>query len=62
MLKATILICSICAGAGGTAMWVNSGPTSPDIAAASAGMPSINELNVKANAAGMPDRTVKEAY
>ena len=62
MIKATILACAICAGAGGTAMWINAGPTSPNVAAASSGMPSIQELHLKANPAGMPDLTVKEAY
>ena len=43
-------------------MWIKSGPISPHVPAASAGMPSIQELHLKANAAVLPDLTVKEAY
>ena len=60
MLKATIIACAICAGAGGTALWVKSG-ASPSHPAATA-MPSIQELNLKAGAASLPDRTFKEGY
>jgi hypothetical protein len=61
MLKVTLLACAICA-AGGTAVWVKSGPSPSHVSAASAAMPTIQELHNKANAAGLPDETVKEAY
>ena len=60
MLKATIIACAICAGAGGTVLWVKSGPSSSHPAATA--MPSIQELNLKADAASLPDRTFKEGY
>ena len=60
MLKATIIACAICAGAGGTALWVKSGPSSSHAAATA--MPSIQELHLKAGAANLPDRTFKEGY
>ena len=60
MLKATIVACAICAGAGGTALWVKSG--APSSHAAVTAMPSIQELNLKADAASLPDRTFKEGY
>ncbi|MEN3385330.1 MAG: hypothetical protein V7608_5374 [Hyphomicrobiales bacterium] len=58
MLKVTILVCSICAG--GTALWLKSGPSSPE--SGTMAMPSIQELHLQAGAASLPDRTIKEAY
>ena len=60
MLKATIIACAICAGAGGTVLWVKFDPSSSHAAATA--MPSIQDLNLKANAASLPDRTFKEGY
>ena len=60
MLKATIIACAICAGAGGTALWVKLGP--PPSHAAVTAMPSIQELNLRADAASLPDRTFREGY
>ena len=60
MLKTTILVCAICAGAGGTVVWVKS--EAPALEAATASMPSIQELHLKANAASLPDRTVRDAF
>jgi hypothetical protein len=60
MLKVTILVCSICAGAGGTALWLKSGPSPSE--SGTMAMPSIQELHLQAGAASLPDRTIKEAY
>jgi len=60
MLKATIIACAICAGAGGSALWVKFGQSSSH--AAVAAMPPIQELNLKADAASLPDRTFREGY
>ena len=60
MLKATIIACAVCAGAGGSVLWVKFGPSSSH--AAVTAMPSIHELNLKADAASLPDRTFKEGF
>ena len=59
MLKVTILVCSFCAGAGGAAFWLKSGPSPSE--SGTMAMPSI-QLHLQAGAASLPDRTIKEAY
>jgi hypothetical protein len=58
MLKAIVLGCAICAGAGGTAIWVKSGGNgaanangTPQTAASAM---SIQELHINAHLDGLP--------
>jgi hypothetical protein len=65
MLKIALIACvSACAGGGTVAWWLKPGIPSEQAAAAAAatGMPSIAELNARADAANLPDRTVKEHF
>ena len=66
MFKAIILGCTICAGAGGTAIWVKSGGNA---AANSNGTPatsvspiSIQEMHSNAHLDGLPVQVVQDLY
>jgi hypothetical protein len=63
MIKTALLVCSICATAGGTAFWMSPEMNSRDrTAVAGGGMPSIEELNARAGSHTLVDQTVREAF
>ncbi len=61
MLKTIIVVCAICAGAGGTVLWAKWDPRAHELRGAST-MPSIEELHLRAGARTLPDQTVREAF
>ena len=64
MLKAAIVACALCAGAGGTAFWVkSSGSTAvpPPVAAGSL-MPSIQEMHINAHLENLPVQVVRDPF
>jgi|SwirhisoilCB1_FD_contig_31_17168618_length_233_multi_3_in_0_out_0_1 hypothetical protein len=64
MIKAAIIACALCAGAGGTAFWVKSaGSSSGQGLVVSAGdLMSIQELRSKAHTENLPVTVVPEPY
>jgi hypothetical protein len=54
MLKAIILGCAICAGAGGTVLWVNSGGNAVAGSTAVVSPISIQEMHSNAHLDGLP--------
>ena len=63
MLKTALLVCSLCATAGGTALWMSPESNSRDrTAVAGGGMPSIEELNARARSHMLEDQTFREAF
>jgi hypothetical protein len=61
MVKAAIVACVLCAGAGGTAMWVTAG-VQVKPGGATVVMPSMLELHNNAHLENLPVREVKELY
>ena len=65
MLKAIILGCAICAGAGGTVVWVKSGShATANVTAVTAAVSpmSIQELHSNAHLDNLPIQVVEEPY
>ena len=62
MFKVGIVVCAICASAGGTFLWLQSAASRQDYRTAATGMPSLEELYAKAHAETLPDLTVKEPF
>jgi hypothetical protein len=64
MLKAAIVACALCAGAGGTAFWVKAGGSTavqPPVAAGSL-MPSIQEMHLNAHLENLPVLVVRDPF
>ena len=61
MVKAAIVACVLCAGAGGTAMWITA-PVQVKPGSPTAAMPSLLELHNNAHLENLPVRDVKEPY
>jgi hypothetical protein len=57
MIKAIILGCAICAGAGGTVLWVKSGSNAAASSAALVSPISIQEMHSNAHMDGLPVQT-----
>jgi len=62
VLKAAIVACIICAGAGGTAFWLQPRHPPPEPAAAASGMPSLADLQAKAHLAHLPVQEFKDPF
>jgi hypothetical protein len=64
MLKAAIVACAICAGAGGTVLWVKSGGATAVRSPVAAGslMPSIQEMHINAHLENLPVLDVKDPF
>jgi hypothetical protein len=65
MLKAIILGCALCAGAGGTVLWVKSGgQATANVTAVTASVSpmSIQELHSKAHLDGLPIQVVEDPF
>jgi hypothetical protein len=64
MLKAALVACALCAGAGGTAFWVKSSNSTavPPAVAAGSLMPSILEMHSKAHLEYLPTQDVKDPF
>ena len=59
MVKAAIIACIICAGAGGTAMWITAGATVKPGGPVAA-MPSLLDLHNNAHLENLPVGDVKD--
>jgi hypothetical protein len=58
MLKAIIIGCAICAGAGGTALWMKSGSNNAEASSAALVSPiSIQQMHSNAHLEGLPVQT-----
>jgi hypothetical protein len=64
MIKAAIIACTLCAGAGGTAFWVKSagGSAGPGLVVSAGDLMSIEELQSKAHMENLPVTVVPEPY
>jgi len=62
MLKAAILACAICAGAGGAALWLHPSERFAPQAAALSGTPSIMELQANVDPQSLPVQEVREPF
>lgn len=62
MLKAAIIACAVCAGAGGAAFWLQPGHGSTEPPTALSNMPSLLELHAKAHLENLPVQEVKEPF
>jgi hypothetical protein len=60
MLKSAIIVCAICAGAGGTAFWLKAPAQSKEPPNGSYGMPSIVDMQAKSR--DLPILEVKELF
>jgi hypothetical protein len=59
LLKATIVACVVCAGVGGTALWVSAPVRLQDMLAA---MPTMFELHNRAHLENLPVQDVKDPF
>ena len=62
MLKASIVLCVICVGAGGAAFWVTSAAPSKSQPIPGVTMPSLEELHARAHLRTLPVQEVKEPF
>jgi len=62
MLKAIIVFCAICVGAGGAAFWVESATPSGPQPNPAVTMPSLEELHARAHLQNLPVQEVKEPF
>jgi hypothetical protein len=62
MLKAAVVTCALCAGIGGTAIWLKDVGHAENRSAEAVQMPSLAELHLRARLETLSDRTVKEPF
>jgi hypothetical protein len=62
MLKAAIIACAICAGAGGAAFWLQPSHGSTEPPETLTSLPSLMELHAKAHLDMLPVQEVKEPF
>jgi hypothetical protein len=64
MIKAAIVACALCAGAGGAAFWVKSGGSSAGqgLVVSAGDLMSIQELHSKVDRENLPVTVVPEPY